>query len=298
MDSRPTDPNFEDRPAEAEPGPTADRLRRYGLPSLVAAGTLGLLEVARSRFQTRRVFDPTNYPQGQWNPAKEGLGFEDVEFASEDGTRLHGWWFQHDDAEMSLVYCHGNRGSIADRVEIFAALLRLKVNVFAFDYRGYGRSEGSPSEKGVFADARAAIDHVAETRGVGLEGVLLFGHSLGGAIAIDAALHRPVAGLVVQSSFTHLSAMARHRHPEVPMHWICRNEFRSIEKVPYLKMPKLFIHGGADQTVPFEHGLALHEAAAEPKEFLRIGKADHNDLHLWGSLRYFSHLIRFRRRCR
>lgn len=283
---------------ESRTPPQGDRLLRYGLPSLIAAGTMGLLEVARSRYQSGQVFNPTRHPTGQWDPSEEGLTFEDVDFRSEDGTQLHGWWFQHDEAEMSLVYCHGNRGSIADRVDTFAQLLRLKVNVFAFDYRGYGKSEGSPSEQGVFADARAAIDHVAGARGIGLDGVLLFGHSLGGAIAIDAALHRAVSGLVVQSSFTQLSDMAKHRHPDIPMHWIVRNEFRSIEKVPHLEMPKLFIHGGSDQTVPFEHGQALYSAAAAPKEFLRIGKADHNDLHLWGSLRYFSHLIRFRRRCR
>ena len=281
--------------------PQGDKLLRYGLPSLIAAGTVGLLEVARSRYQSGQVFNPTRHPHGQWDPSAEGLSFEDVEFKSDDGTKLHGWFFGHERSEMTLVYCHGNRGSIADRVDLFAALLRLKVNVFAFDYRGYGKSQGSPSEQGVFADARAAIDYVVETRGTGrgagLDGVLLFGHSLGGAIAIDAALHRPVAGLVVQSSFTQLSDMAKHRHPDLPMHWIVRNEFRSIEKVPRLAMPKLFIHGGADQTVPIEHGRALYEAAAAPKEFLRIGKADHNDLHLWGSLRYFSHLIRFRRRC-
>lgn len=279
-----------------------ERLRRYGLPSLVAAGTLGLLEVARSRFQTSQVFEPTRHPDGQWDPSQEGLAYEDVDFRSEDGTRLHGWWFhstsRRNRPEMTLVYCHGKHGSIAEHLEVLAALLRLKVNVFAFDYRGYGKSEGSPTEQGVFADARAALDHVVQERSVGWDDVLLFGHSLGGAIAIDAALHRPVAGLVVQSSFTQLSDMARHRHPDLPMHWICRNEFRSIEKVPRLEMPKLFIHGGADQTVPFEHGRALYDAAPEPKEFLRIAKADHNDLHLWGSLRYFSHLIRFRRRCR
>ena len=291
------EPTFEIDDASRTP-PQGDKLLRYGLPSLIAAGTVGLLEVARSRYQSGQVFSPTRHPEGQWDPSEQGLHFEDVDFRSEDGTSLHGWWFHHDQAEMSLVYCHGNRGSIADRVDTFAQLLRLKVNVFAFDYRGYGKSEGSPSEQGVFADARAAIDHVAETRGVGLNGVLLFGHSLGGAIAIDAALHRPVSGLVVQSSFTQLADMAKYRHPDLPLHWIVRNEFRSIEKVPHLQMPKLFIHGAADQTVPFDHGQALYEAAAAPKDFLRIAKADHNDLHLWGSLRYFSHLIRFRRRCR
>ena len=281
-------------PADAS---TAQWLLRLTLPSLALAGGLGALELARSRFQHQRMFSPTRYPEGCWNPAEHGVPFEDVFFDSEDGTRLHGWWIEHPRPRMTVVYCHGNTGSLGERVEIFRYLRRLRVNVFAFDYRGYGRSDGSPSEKGLFADVRAAIDHVTGERRVGLHRLVLFGHSLGGAVAVDGASHRPVAGLVVQSSFTQVRDMARHFYPDLPLHWIARNAFRSIEKVPQLTMPKLFVHGGEDPTVPYEHGERLLAAAAEPKYWLRVGRATHNDLHLRGGRRYLSRVSRFLRVC-
>jgi len=270
------------------------RLLRLAVPPLALLGAVGALEFVRRRFEHGRVFLPTRYPDGSWDPATQGLVCEDHFFPSEDGTRLHGWWLEHPEAITTLVYCHGNRGSIGDRLEIFRQLLRLKVNVFAFDYRGYGRSEGTPSEQGLFADVRAALDFLVD-RGQELRTVLLLGHSLGGAVAIDGALNRPVGGLVVQSSFTQLKDMARHRYPDFPMHWIASNRFRSIDKVPKLMMPKLFIHGTADRVVPYGLGESLFAAAAEPKSFLRVPHADHHDLHIKGGLRYFHRLVRFRR---
>ncbi|MEM8929591.1 MAG: alpha/beta hydrolase [Acidobacteriota bacterium] len=274
-----------------------DPVLRVALPSLGAAGILGLLEVARSRFQHGHMFAPTRYPDGLWEASEHGLPAEDVWFESEDGTRLHGWWIPHPEARMTVLYCHGNSGNIAERTAVFTALRRLKVHLFAFDYRGYGRSEGTPSKDGVCADARAALDWVVDNRGVAHHQLVVFGHSLGGAIAIDTTAQRPeVAGLVVQASFTQVVDMARHRYPDLPVHWIAKNGFRSIEKVAELRMPKLFAHGRQDETIPFAHGEALFEAAAEPKEFLAIERAGHNDLHQWGGLRYYSRLTRFRRR--
>ena len=295
--ARDGDPPAKARHRNREPTQTESptrRMLRLAVPPLALIGGLGALEFFRRRFEQGRVFLPTRYPDGSWDPSSEGLEHEDVFFPSEDDTRLHGWWLEHPEAETTLVYCHGNRGSIGDRIDIFRQLLRVKANVFAFDYRGYGRSQGTPSEKGLFADVRAAIDLVV-ARGVPLESILLLGHSLGGAVAIDGAYHRPVGGLVVQSSFTQLKDMARYRYPDLPMHWITSNNFRSIDKVPHLKMPKLFIHGTADKAIPYSHGEALYQAAAEPKSFLRVPHADHHDVHLKGSLRYFHRLVRFRR---
>lgn len=279
-------------------------LFRFALPSMAALGSIGALEYLRYRFQRSHMFEPSRYPEGDWQPGQSGLEVEDVEFASEDGTRLHGWWIdgpsQPDGtAPMTVVYCHGNKGCIAERVEIFKRLRRLDINIFAFDYRGFGRSEGEPSENGVYADVRAAVDYVNRDRAVPFEQIILFGHSLGGAIAIDGALNRPqIAGLVVQSSFTQNLDMARHFYPDLPVHWITRNGFRSIEKVRHLPMPKLFIHGDADLKVPFSQGRALFEAAAEPKNWLPIANAEHGDVHLKGGLRYFSRWVQFRREAR
>lgn len=283
---------------ESGPPEEASAWRRYALPALGVIGALGGLEVLRDRFQKSHLFAPTRYPEGDWEPEKSGLPCQDVWLTSEDGTRLHGWWIETPRSRATVLYCHGNSGSIAERVELFTVLRRLKVNIFAFDYRGFGKSDGSPSAPGIFADVRAAIDYAVGELGVSPSKMILFGHSLGGAVAIDGALNRPsLAGVVIQSTFTDLNDMARHFYPGIPMHLITRNKIRSIEKVPQIRIPKLFIHGTEDPTVPFAMGEKLYEEAAGPKSWYPVEGAGHNDLHLCGKQTYFRVLTRFRERC-
>ncbi|RMH17300.1 MAG: alpha/beta hydrolase [Acidobacteria bacterium] len=268
---------------------------RYTLPSLAVAGGAYALERVRSRYQDRIMFLPTRYPTGIWDPSPYGLEVEDHFFEAADGTRLHGWWIPHARARGTLLYCHGNSGSVADRIGIFRQLRRLKVQIFAFDYRGYGRSEGEPTEAGVCDDARAAFDHLTATVGIDPQKVIFFGHSLGGAVAIDLALHRPAVALVAQSSFTDMRDMASHLFAGSPIRLMARNAFRSIEKVGQLTLPKLFIHGTEDGTVPFEMGQRLFAAAAEPKQWYAVPHAGHNDVHRFGGFRYYRTLSRFLR---
>ena len=272
-------------------------LGRIAVPSIALVAGGGLSAYARNRFQTAHLFAPDRHPLGFWNPEAHGLPAEDDWFEAEDGARLHGWWIPHPTAWGTILYCHGNNGNITNRIDAFQSLRRLGVNLFAFDYRGYGRSEGEPTEAGVYRDVRAAYDHLVAERGESPQSILLFGHSLGGAVAIDGALHREVAGLVVQSSFTQVRDMARTIYPGVPLHLIARNQFRSIEKVGRLRMPKLFIHGCEDQTVPVDHGRRLFAAAAEPKEWYEVARAGHSELHRHGGLRYYGRLQRFGRLC-
>ena len=269
----------------------------YALPTLAVAGGLGALGYLRDRLQRSRVFLPDRYPNGVWDPAPFGLQASDVWFQASDGVELHGWWIRHPKARGTVLYCHGNSGSIAQRIGIFRNLRRLRVNVLAFDYRGYGRSAGAPSEAGLYLDVRAAYDHLVGVLDQPPETVLIFGHSLGGAVAIDCAGDRKAAGLIVQSSFTDIRAAARAALPAWPLHLVTRPQFRSIDKVGSLELPKLFIHGKADETVPFALGKLLFEAAAEPKELYAVPRAGHNDLHRHGGLRYLSYLSRFRSRC-
>ena len=282
-----------------ESSPTTEsRWGKYTLASLGLAGAAGILEVLRARFQHSHMFRPSRYPEGDWDPSRHGLPYRDIWFESDPGVHLHGWWIERPKARGTVFYCHGNAGSLGDRIDIFRHLRRLKVNVFAFDYRGFGRSSDvSPREKGLCRDARAAYACLTGELNVKPEKVILFGHSLGGAVAVDAALHCSVAGLVVQSSLTDLREMARFIYPDIPLHWITRNGFRSIEKVGRLTLPKLFLHGTADTTVPFVMGERLYAAAAGPKSWFPVVGAEHNDLYEHGGLAYFRALARFRRRC-
>jgi pimeloyl-ACP methyl ester carboxylesterase len=255
------------------------RILRITLPSLLVAGGLGALDYLRGRFQRQQVLA------------------EDVWFPSEDETELHGWWIRHPKAYGTVLYCHGNSGNVSSRIGVFRHLRRLRVNILAFDYRGYGRSSGEPSEQGLFRDARAAYQHLTTAIGEEPQKIILFGHSLGGAVAIDTAQDCPVAGMVLQSTFTDLRDMARAIFPQLPLFLVTRNHFRSIAKVNKLSMPKLFIHGTADGTVPIKLGRKLYEQAAEPKEWYEVPHAGHNDVYRFGGMRYLWKLVRFRNRC-
>lgn len=277
-----------------------NRLLQLGLPVLAAAGTVGALGFARGRFQQSRLFAPERYPMGDWQPEALGSEIRDAWFEVDD-LRLHGWWIPAvspppQRPAATILYCHGNSGSIAVRVEVLRFLRSLSVNLLAFDYRGYGRSEGKPSEAGLFRDARAAYRYLVEDLAVDPATVILLGHSMGGAVAIDAALELPVPGLVIESTFTDIREMARSRYRRLPMHLIARNQFQNLEKVGRLEMPKLFIHGTSDTTVPIEMSHRLFAEATDPKTFLPIEGAEHNDLHLSGDA-YLGGLRRFINSC-
>lgn len=290
-------------PVEPIDAAAAERLRLAQFaPWIVAVvgsvGGIGALGYRlRGRYQDNTVYLPDRYPNGVWDPSVHGVAAEDVWFRSADGVELHGWWIVHPKAVGTVLYCHGSSGSIAHRIGVFRQLAKLRINVLAFDYRGYGRSAGVPSEQGLYADVQAAYDHLVGALARDPREIVLFGHSLGGAVAIEAAGVRSVAGLVVQSSFTDVRDMARVLYPQLPLHWITRNEFRSVDKVGLLDVPKLFIHGTEDGTVPLELGRRLFEEAAEPKEMYVVERAGHNDVHLHGGGAYQRRLARFLRRC-
>ncbi len=263
------------------------------LPSVALAGGAFALERARSQLQARRTFFPARYPEGSWDPEAYGLAAVDQWFETDDGMALHGWWIRHDDARGTVLFCHGNTGSIADQMIVYRQLLRLGVNVFAFDYRGYGRSTGAPSEAGLRSDVRAAFDHVTGQLAIPAKRIVLFGHSLGGAVAIAGAATRPAAGLVVQSSFTNFREIANHSYARSPLRFLARNGFRSIETIEGLSLPKLIVHGTEDATIPFEMGQRLYEAAPEPKRWLAVPRAGHNNVLRVGRRRYRQAIARF-----
>lgn len=268
-------------------------LRSMAVPTAVAAGGVGVLGVVRSLLHRRLLFRPEKFPVGTWLPADAGLEASDVWFEAEDGVRLHGWWIPHPDPVATVLYCHGQSGNIARQASALRDFSRLRVNALAFDYRGYGRSGGSPSETGIYRDARAAYRHLVDERGEPAGRIVLFGHSLGGAVAIDAALDCDAAGLIIQSSFTHLRDAARSTVARAPLHYAARRQFRSIEKVEQLTLPKLFVHGEVDEVLPHEYTRQLFERAADPKQLLIVPCAGHRDVHLRGGERYRGALSEF-----
>ncbi|MBC8282786.1 MAG: alpha/beta hydrolase [Nitrospinae bacterium] len=238
-------------------------------------------------------FPPAKYPEGYWDPASLGLQVRDVYFQSDDGVKLHGWFVASPNARATLLWFHGNAGNLSHRLDNIQRLLPLNLNIFIFDYRGYGRSEGEPDEKGIYKDSQAAYNKVLELEGVSVESLFLFGRSLGGICAVETALNNKAQGLILESVFTSASDMSRKIFPLIPLGWAIRSKLDAIGKVSQLTMPKLFLHGNRDEIVPFDLGRKLFDAASEPKTFYTIEGAGHNDTYIMGGRDYFSALDGF-----
>lgn len=262
-----------------------------------AGGILALLllyAVFLVACEDRIIYHPYKYPEGIWNPSEFNVTVEDVFFQARDGTRLHGWYIPSPNAQATLLWFHGNAGNLTHRLENIRQLQPLNLNIFIFDYRGYGKSEGKPSEAGLYQDSQAAYDIlVREKNIVPSESLFLFGRSLGGICAVEVASGNEAAGLILESVFTSAQDMAGKVLPLLPIGWALRSKFSAIEKVPHLKLPKLFLHGTEDEIVPYKLGRKLYSAAAEPKEFYDIEGAGHNDAYGVGGPEYFSALHQF-----
>ncbi|MCH8048103.1 MAG: alpha/beta hydrolase [Planctomycetes bacterium] len=221
------------------------------------------------------IYQPSQYPRGTWSPP--GLKVEDAHFASADGTKLHGWYVSHPRPRAVVLFAHGNAGNLSDRWPVVRLLNeRLGVSVLAFDYRGYGRSEGQPNERGILADARAARDWLARREGIAPEDVVLLGRSLGGGVMVDLAARDGARGLILESTFTSLPDVAAKQFPWLPVGWIMHNRLDSLSKIGDYQGPLLQSHGAADQLIPLKDGRRLHAAAPGRKRFVTIPDADHN----------------------
>lgn len=227
-------------------------------------------------FEESLIFVPARHPVGEWRP--RGLKFEDAQFEAADGTALHGWYVPCKDRLAAVLLCHGNAGNVTNRAELLRALHdRVGVSVLCFDYRGYGRSEGSPDETGVLQDARAARTWLAQRAGVAEGDIVLMGRSLGGGVAVDLAATDGARGLILESTFTSLPDVAGAHVAWLPAKTLMRNRLDSIEKIGNYRGPLLHSHGDADRLIPFEQGQRLFAAANGPKRFVTIAGGDHND---------------------
>ena len=244
-------------------------------------------------FENKIIFHPSRYPEGFWEPVSVGVPAQDIYFTSEDGIKLHGWFIPDPNAVATLLWFHGNAGNLSHRLNNIQRLAPLSLNIFIFDYRGYGRSEGEPNEQGIYKDSKAAYNTVVGLNTVTVDTLFLFGRSLGGICAVETALDHPARGLILESVFTSASDMSRQVFPLIPLGWAIRSKLDAIGKVPHLTLPKLFLHGTRDEVVPYDLGRKLFDSAVEPKTFYPIEGAGHNDTYILGGRDYFNALSLF-----
>jgi fermentation-respiration switch protein FrsA (DUF1100 family) len=224
-----------------------------------ALGLYALLCFAAWLFQDRLVFYPGGPPVR--DPRSVGLAFEALRPRTADGLELDAWWIPAAEPRGAVIVSHGNAGSIEGRLHIAHAFHALGLGVLLYDYRGYGRSAGRPSERGLYLDAEAAWQVLVEQLGVAPERLLIYGESLGGAVAVELAARRPAAGLILESSFSSLPAVGARAYPYLPVRLLARSRFDSLAKIGALALPVLVIHSPEDEVVPFAHGEALRAAA-------------------------------------
>ena len=245
------------------------------LPVLgLAVAVVVILTVLAYFAQESLVFFPDRTLRA--TPADVGLRFEDVRLTTEDGIGIGAWWVEPERARGAVVFAHGNAGNISDRLDVIRLFVGLRLSVLAFDYRGYGSSDGSPSELGTYRDMEAAVAYLRSVRGIGPERTVYYGESLGGAVAVATALRLPPAALVLESTFTSVRAMAAVHYPFVPGFLATRVRYDSRSRVRELRCPLLVLHAPDDRIVPYRMGRELFEAAPGRKAFADL-EGDHND---------------------
>lgn len=237
---------------------------------LAPANTEGALEQRYIYFPDRELIA---------NPEAVGLDYEEVRFTAADGTALHGWYLTGAAGGQLVLFCHGNAGNISHRLESLRLLHDLGLSIFIFDYRGYGMSEGKPSEEGTYADARGALAWLGE-RGWSPENMIFFGESLGAAVALQLTVEQPPAGLVLEAPFTSIAAMGRHHYSLLffMLGWLLDARYDNLAKIGEVRSPLLIIQGTEDTIVPPDMARQLYTAANEPKTLRLIPGAGHNDL--------------------
>jgi fermentation-respiration switch protein FrsA (DUF1100 family) len=244
-------------------------------PVTIAGCYLGVIVVLMA-LENWLVYHPIQASQEWQAPPNDRV--RDLDLLSADGTRIHAWWCPVEGAKGAILYCHGNAGNLSHRAGSITALQQvLHESVLIFDYPGYGKSGGRPSEAGCYAAADAAYDWLMEKQKILPKDILLYGGSLGGGVAVDLASRKPHRALILLKTFTSTPDVARKMYPWLPVRWLMRNRFDNLGKIHLCKQPVFIGHGTTDRVVPFEQGQRLFAAANEPKGFFPMPGVDHND---------------------
>jgi fermentation-respiration switch protein FrsA (DUF1100 family) len=227
------------------------------------------------------------------NPEGIGLDYEYVWLDTSDCVRVHGW-FVPGESSRTVLYFHGNAGNISHRLHTLRQFHGLALSVFIIDYRGYGQSEGRPSEEGLYRDAEAAWQYLTEARDIAAEEIVVLGRSLGASVAAWLAAERSPGALVLDSAFTSVPDIGQDVYPWLPVRLLSRFQHATRVYVTKANCPLLIVHSRDDEIIPFHHGEALYVAAKEPKTFLEL-RGGHNDAHFTSETAYIDGLRRFLR---
>jgi uncharacterized protein len=271
--------------------PKVKRLLITGLLAVVA-GVVLVVVVLRS-VENRLIYYPPRYPEGFPSPQIVAREVEDVWLLTADGVRINAFYRSNPASKQVLLWFHGNAENIGYGLDQMKALAKIGVNILAVDYRGYGKSAGKPDEAGVYHDADAAYDYLLNQRHFRPQDIVIYGHSLGGAVAVNLASRRPCGGLIVESSFTSARAMARRMFAVPAIAYVVKSRFDSLRKIRDVRAPILVVHGTRDEVIPFAMGQQLFAAAPEPKRFFPIAGAGHNDVLDVGGVAYMACLKDF-----
>ncbi len=232
------------------------------------------LSVLLYLFQPKFIYFP--YTRLETTPSTIQLNYEDIYITTEDNINIHGWYIPHDKPRATLLFLHGNAGNISHRLDSLAIFHSLALSVLIIDYRGYGQSDGKPSEQGTYKDAIAAWNYLLEDKGLPGNDIIIFGRSLGAAVATWLATQYQPKALILESAFTSIQDMGKHYYPYLPVELLTRIKYLSIDRINKINCPVLFIHSPTDDIVPYKLGRQLFENANDPKIFLDI-KGGHND---------------------
>lgn len=224
--------------------------------------------------QPRFLFKPVR--DIYYTPDELGLDFEKVTFKTPDGLKLNAWYVPAPDAQLTLLFCHGNGGNMMHRLDSISIFHDLGLNCLIFDYRGYGRSEGRPSEEGTYLDANSAYQWLAGEKNLSPDNIIIFGRSLGASVAAQLAGRVKTKALIMESGFTSYTDIGKKFYPYMPVRWFAAFNYNTIDYVRDVHCPVMIIHSRNDEIIPFEFSLQLYEAANEPKEFVEIF-GGHND---------------------
>ncbi len=248
-------------------------------------------------FEKWLIFFPSRFPEGDWDvPSRIGLQVDEVTFVASDGVRLHAWIAETSPTAPFVVFFHGNAGNITHRADLAKSLVDCGLSVLLVDYRGYGKSEGKPSEPGLYLDGEAVWSYLVKDQQVDPGRIIFFGRSLGGGVAAEMAVRHPGAGgVILESTFRSIVAIGKKQYPFLPVSLLLRTRFDNLSKMPNIKISTLVIHGREDHLIPFAESEALYSALSSgtPSEFFAVEHAHHNDTWLVGGRHYAERIKEF-----